>query len=70
MRSVLSIPDMSCGHCKAAVEKALLDVTGVEEAAVDLDAKTAAVRHAEGVDEGSLRRAVDAAGYEVTAVAR
>lgn len=70
MKTVLTIPAMSCGHCKAAVEKALLDVRDVEEAVVDLDGKTAAVTHRDGVDEGALRSAVDSAGYEVTAVAR
>jgi copper chaperone len=34
--TTLSIPDMSCGHCKAAVEAALATVPGTRDIAVDL----------------------------------
>lgn len=40
MTRVLSVPDMSCGHCKATVEEALLTVEGVGRASVDLETKT------------------------------
>ena len=32
----LSIPDMSCGHCKASVETALSPLSGVKTVTVDL----------------------------------
>lgn len=33
---VLSVPDMSCGHCKASVEGALQPLSGVAPVSVDL----------------------------------
>ena len=68
MSRVLKVPDMSCGHCKATVEKALLTVEGVERATVDLEAKTVSVDHADSVSEDTLRSAVTQAGYSVTEV--
>ena len=68
MTRVLSVPDMTCGHCKATVEKALLSLDGVESASVDLDAKTAIVEHSERVSEDLLRGVVTAAGYSVAEV--
>lgn len=68
MTRVLSVPDMSCGHCKATVEKALLVLDGVKQASVDLDAKTVSVEHADSVSEEALRAAVIEAGYSVAEV--
>lgn len=36
----LSIPDMSCGHCRASVEKAVRAIDGGAQVAVDLGART------------------------------
>lgn len=33
---LLSVPDMSCGHCKASVEAALSPLSGVAPISVDL----------------------------------
>jgi len=61
-----SVPGISCGHCKAAIEGELDGVDGVESAVVDIDAKTVAVTGE--VAEDTVRTAVDEAGYEVAAV--
>ena len=68
MTRVLRVPDMSCGHCKATVEKALLALDGMERASVDLEAQTVAVEHAVSVSEDVLRGAVTEAGYSVAEV--
>lgn len=39
----LSIPDMSCGHCKAAVEGAIAKLDPAAKVTVDLPARTAGV---------------------------
>ena len=58
----LNVTGMTCGHCKAAVEKALLAVPGVERADVDLEAGKARV---EGdPDPGALVDAVEDEGYD------
>jgi copper chaperone len=60
---VYTVPDMSCGHCKAAVGSELEAVLGVREVDVDLDSKRVVVR-GEGLDDEALRAAIAAAGYE------
>jgi copper chaperone CopZ len=64
--SVLKIEGMSCGHCKARVEKALSEVAGVNKAEVDLANKQASVEGDASVQD--LVKAVSQAGYTVTSV--
>lgn len=66
MMITMKIEGMACGHCKAAVEKALNAIEGVQ-AQVNLEAKTAEVQ-AEGVDAEMLKKAVEDAGYEVVGI--
>ncbi|NLZ38173.1 MAG: heavy-metal-associated domain-containing protein [Firmicutes bacterium] len=62
----LSISGMSCSHCKMRVEKALVALTGVESAVVDLSAGEAEIKYDPGkVSEEELRAAVTEAGYDV-----
>ncbi|MGB4439516.1 MAG: heavy metal translocating P-type ATPase, partial [Sedimentibacter sp.] len=68
MNKVLKIEGMSCGHCKAAVEKALKAVDGVENAVVDLNNKSASVTLTKEVSSDVLSKAVSDAGYDVTEV--
>lgn len=65
MNKILKIEGMSCGHCKAAVEKALKAVDGVENAVVDLENKSADVTLNKEVGNEVLKKAVEDAGYEV-----
>lgn len=57
----LSIPDMSCGHCKATVTTALTAVPGVTEVTVDLEKRTAEVQG--NVPLPGLLSALEEAGY-------
>jgi len=65
MKKILKVEGMSCGHCKAAVEKALKAVDGVEDAVVSLEEKTAQVTLNKEVPDHVLAKAVTDAGYEV-----
>lgn len=65
MKKVLKIEGMSCGHCKAAVEKALKSIDGVENAVVDLANKSADVTLTKEVKNDVLSKAVTDAGYDV-----
>ena len=56
-----SIPDMSCGHCKAAVEAALAKVPGAGAVRVDLSARKVEV--ADAAPEAEVLVALEAAGY-------
>lgn len=63
--TTLSIPDMSCNHCKATVEQA---ITALDPAAVlqfDMAARTVAVTSAAALE--AMKTALKAAGYEATA---
>jgi len=57
----LSVPDMSCGHCKASVEAALANVPGAGAIRVDLAGRTVEVDGAAAIP--ALLLALDAAGY-------
>ena len=57
-----TVPDMTCGHCKAAIETAIADAGG--RATVDLTAKTVTV---EGLNHDRAAQAIREAGYEVSA---
>lgn len=59
-----SVPGVSCGHCKSAIEGEVSGVAGVSAVNVDLGAKTVTVTF-DGVDEKSIFDAIDEAGYEV-----
>jgi copper chaperone len=60
----LSIPDMSCDHCKAAVTAALTAVPGVASVEVDLDHHTASVDGDSSIE--ALLAALERAGYPST----
>jgi len=64
--TTLSIPEMSCGHCKAAIEKTIAAIDPAAVLAFDLPARTVDVQSAAGLD--ALRVALKSAGYEATAV--
>ena len=58
-----TVPGMSCGHCKAAIESEVGRVPGVDAVLVDLDTKRVVVQ-GDGLDDGAIREAIDEAGYE------
>ena len=67
MEKKLIVEGMSCSHCSGRVEKALNALEGVS-ASVDLDSKTARVTLSAPVEDAVLKKAVEDAGYEVSAI--
>jgi copper chaperone len=63
MEVTYTVRDMSCGHCKAALEEEVGRVPGVESVDADLDSKLVVVR-GDGLEDEALRAAIDGAGYE------
>ncbi len=64
----LKVPDMSCGHCKAAVEGELNKLSGVQRANADVEKGTVEISYAEGmVTTEDLKDAIEEAGYTVAA---
>lgn len=62
------VPDMSCSHCKAAVESELDKLSGVESSSADVEKGTVEVTYDEGtVSTENLKGAIEDAGYSVAA---
>ncbi len=62
------VPDMSCGHCKAAVEGELNKLSGVEHSKADFEKGIVEVRYDDSrATTDELRGAIEEAGYTVTA---
>ncbi|GAB4249058.1 MAG: copper chaperone CopZ [Thermoleophilia bacterium] len=67
-KKTYKVPDVSCGHCKAAIEKRLGAMGGIERVHVDVDEKTVDVAFDENmVTEESVKEALADEGYPVAA---
>ena len=62
--AILQINGMTCSHCEGSVQRALAACADVTSVAVDRDARVATVTGVH-LDHSVLRRAVEAAGFEV-----
>jgi copper chaperone CopZ len=58
-----SVPDISCDHCKRAIEGEVSTVADVTAVDVDVDAKLVTVT---GGDDAAIRVAIDEAGYDIS----
>ncbi len=65
---LLSVPDLSCGHCVATVKEALQDIPGLEALHVDLPGKQARFELSEPSQLPEILRRLDAEGYPATPV--
>ena len=64
----LKVPDMHCGHCKAAVEGELNKLSGVENSKADVKKGIVEVSYDESwVSTEQLKDAIEEAGYTVAA---
>jgi len=63
----LSVPDMSCGHCKATIERAIAALDAVARVRVDLDRREVEVDTS--AQSAAVVRALEAEGYAAVLVA-
>ena len=68
MEKTMKIEGMMCGHCEAAVKKALEAVDGVTSAQVSHEAGTAVVTLSKSVDDAVLSKAVTDKDYKVLSI--
>lgn len=62
----LSVPDISCGHCKASIEGAVAPMEGVASAEVTIEDRTVDVAFDEAVvDLDAIVTAIEDQGYDV-----
>ena len=63
-KDIIIVEGMSCGHCKKAVEKAVMSLPGVVAAEVDLAEKTLQVEYDTGkTASAEIKAAVEDAGF-------
>ncbi|MEZ5174934.1 MAG: heavy-metal-associated domain-containing protein [Acidimicrobiia bacterium] len=63
---ILSVPDISCDHCKRSIEGAVAPLEGVASAEVSIGDRTVAVVFdADKVTVADIIEAIDTQGYEV-----
>ena len=68
IEATFHVPEMSCGHCKAAIEGELNKLSGVEYSNAKLEEGIVKVSYEEArVSEEQLKGAIEDAGYAVTA---
>lgn len=59
-----AVPDISCDHCKQAIEGEVSTVAGVQSVTVDVAGRTVHVRG--DATDADVRAAIEEAGYEVS----
>ncbi|WP_372887737.1 heavy-metal-associated domain-containing protein [Shimia sp.] len=55
------VPDMSCGHCKAAIEKAVTAADGAASLSFDMEGRRVTITSA--LDEAALAALLEQEGY-------
>ena len=65
-QTTLSVPDISCGHCKTSIEGAVSPLEGVQSAVVAIDDRNVAIDY-DGSESTmkAIVNAIDEQGYEV-----
>ncbi len=61
----VKIKGMSCNHCVMAVTKALKEIEGLEDIAVNLEKSEATFKETKSVDPILIKEKIKKAGYEV-----
>ncbi len=65
MEIILKVPDMSCGHCVAAIEGAVQPLAGVTAVTADLDSKTVKVQCEPAVTYEAVAAVIEDQGFTV-----
>ena len=64
----MNIEGMVCGMCVKHVDKALRDIQGVKDVAVQLESKSAQVQLEQDVPNDVLKAAIEDAGYQLISI--
>ena len=65
MASVLKVKGMSCQHCVMSVKKALGQIEGIQNVAVDLSKGEVSFDNTKGVVRDKIEKMISDAGYEI-----
>ena len=64
-QKTLSVPDISCGHCKASIEGAVKKLHGVSRVEVDVDKKLVKVVFDPPEAIATIVEAIEDQGYQI-----
>ena len=67
-KMIVKVNQMSCNHCKNRVEEILRNISGIENAEVNLDEKLAKVDYFGAIDENEIKEKINDAGYEFVGI--
>lgn len=68
MTKTYSVPDVSCGHCKMAIERAVGAMAGVDRVEVDVERKSVSIDFDETVtNEEAILATMKEEGYPAAA---
>ena len=68
MKKTMVVNGMMCMHCSGRVEKALKELEGVTDVAVNIENKTAQVSMDKEISNDVLQKAITDQGYEVVSI--
>ncbi len=63
--TTLSVPDISCDHCKMSIEGAVTELAGIERVEVHIQEKTVDVSFGESLGLETIIEAIEEQGYDV-----
>lgn len=63
--TTLTVPDISCGHCKSAIESAVSELDGVDKVEVAIEEKTVDISFDAPADVDAVIAAIESQGYDV-----
>lgn len=65
METILKVNGMTCGHCKAAVTKAVESVSDTNNIVVSLENKEVSFKHLESDTVEKVKEAIEDQGYDI-----
>lgn len=70
IKKVITIEGMMCEHCKAKVEKSLLELEGVSKVKVSLKDKTATIYSSVSILDKDITNVINKLDYKVTSIGK
>lgn len=65
METILKVNGMTCGHCKAAVTKAVEGVSDTNNIVVSLENKEVSFKHIQSDTVEKVKEAIEDQGYDI-----
>lgn len=63
--TTLSVPTISCGHCKSSIEGAVSELAGLDKVEVHIEERTVDLSFSDSLDLDTIIKAIEEQGYDV-----